>query len=145
MKTLEKIKIDHTKKLIIADWIRDAEFALQMKEKGESNSDETTSSMAKSWGGPFTCLPNDVTYCDVEEEIIPALKKDLEKDLDEPENEPICSIKVKCDNCDRVYESAEDLRNAWPDIPLLSMRIDPGGEVPAGECNDCGALVYIVK
>ncbi len=47
-----------------------------------------------------------------------------------------------CDNCGRRYRSTSTLKHAFPDIPDLLTRIEPGGVVPAGECNDCGALVY---
>ncbi len=49
---------------------------------------------------------------------------------------------LACDNCGRHYRSAKSLKHAFPDIPDLLTRIEPGGAVPAGECNDCGALVY---
>ncbi len=47
-----------------------------------------------------------------------------------------------CDNCDRVYEKKTDLRYAFPNIPDLLRRIEPGGVVPEGECPWCGAFVY---
>ena len=49
---------------------------------------------------------------------------------------------LTCDNCDRRYRSLKSLKHAFPDIPDLLQRIEPGGEVPAGECPECGALVY---
>ena len=48
----------------------------------------------------------------------------------------------KCDNCDIRYEREDQLRHVFPNIPNLLQRLDPGGTVPAGECPDCGALVY---
>ena len=49
---------------------------------------------------------------------------------------------LTCDNCDRRYRSLKSLKHAFPDIPDLLARIEPGGQVPAGECPRCGALVY---
>jgi hypothetical protein len=49
---------------------------------------------------------------------------------------------LTCDNCSRRYRSVKSLKHAFPDIPDLLQRIEPGGEVPAGECPACGALVY---
>ena len=49
---------------------------------------------------------------------------------------------LTCDNCDRRYRSLKPLKHAFPDIPDLLQRIEPGGQVPAGECPVCGALVY---
>ena len=50
---------------------------------------------------------------------------------------------LKCDNCDRQYEREDQLQYVFPDIPNLLHRLDPGGTVPAGECPECGALVYL--
>jgi hypothetical protein len=46
---------------------------------------------------------------------------------------------VRCDNCDWKGEIAEA-----DTIDSAEGRIDVGGEVPAGECPACGALVYLV-
>jgi DNA-directed RNA polymerase subunit RPC12/RpoP len=48
-----------------------------------------------------------------------------------------------CDNCGRRYERQEDFKHVFPRIPDLLQRLDPGGTVPAGECPECGALVYL--
>lgn len=48
---------------------------------------------------------------------------------------------VRCDNCGKAWRE-DQLRRVFPDIPDLLQRIEPGGTVPAGECPDCGALVY---
>jgi DNA-directed RNA polymerase subunit RPC12/RpoP len=48
-----------------------------------------------------------------------------------------------CDNCGKRYEREEELRFVFPAIPGLAERLDPGGIVPAGECPECGALVYL--
>ena len=50
---------------------------------------------------------------------------------------------LKCDNCGKRYERENQLTVVWPDIPGLAERLDVGGIVPAGECVDCGALVYV--
>jgi hypothetical protein len=47
----------------------------------------------------------------------------------------------RCDNC------------GWTGIPLFGLeeivdllqRIEPGGEVPSGECRECDCLCYLVK
>lgn len=51
--------------------------------------------------------------------------------------------KHKCDNCSKVFED-DQIRELW-DTPDLHERLDPGGEVPSGECKECGALCYIIK
>ena len=48
-----------------------------------------------------------------------------------------------CDNCGKRYEREDQLRFVFPHIPGLAERLDPGGIVPAGECPECGALVYL--
>lgn len=52
---------------------------------------------------------------------------------------------LRCDNCWALFSSVSKLASAFPDIPGLLERIGPGGIVPAGECPDCGALVYPVN
>jgi len=47
-----------------------------------------------------------------------------------------------CDNCGKRFENSDELNSAFPDIPDLTERIEPGGTVPAGECPWCGALAY---
>ena len=49
----------------------------------------------------------------------------------------------KCDNCDAVYTD-ETLPKTLHQIHKLASRLDPGGEVPSGEC-ECGALTYVVE
>ena len=46
----------------------------------------------------------------------------------------------ECDNCYSVF-SASKLK----DIQDLEQRLNPGGEVPSGECPKCGALCYPIK
>ena len=41
-----------------------------------------------------------------------------------------------------MFKGTGWLARVFPDIPDLLSRIEPGGVVPAGECPDCGALVY---
>lgn len=53
-------------------------------------------------------------------------------------------MKCKCDNCDWEGEQ-EQLGCQLADIPDLEDRIEPGCEVPAGECPKCGCLAYVVK
>jgi hypothetical protein len=48
---------------------------------------------------------------------------------------------VTCDNCG-WGGSASQLKSRWPDITALIERLDPGGEVPAGECPACRSLAY---
>ncbi len=43
----------------------------------------------------------------------------------------------RCDNCEKVH-SEETLVEARH----LSMRTEPGGVIPSGECSDCCALCY---
>jgi len=49
---------------------------------------------------------------------------------------------VRCDNCS--WKGTEDkLRCTLDTTPNLNERLDPGGEVPVGECPRCGCLAYI--
>ncbi len=47
----------------------------------------------------------------------------------------------KCDNCGKTQYSINSLSK----IADFSLRTEPGNEIPAGECPECGALCYIVK
>lgn len=49
-----------------------------------------------------------------------------------------------CDNCGAGYEYG-DTRINISDIENLYERLDPGAEVPAGQCPKCGALCYVEK
>ena len=49
---------------------------------------------------------------------------------------------LKCDNCERVFESEDELEHRFPEIPKLCERVDPGELVPYGTCPDCDALVH---
>jgi hypothetical protein len=46
----------------------------------------------------------------------------------------------RCDNCGKVHTD-ETLKIA----KHLGERVDPGGVMPSGECNECGALCYPIK
>lgn len=48
--------------------------------------------------------------------------------------------RARCDNCSAVHSS-----RALAKIADAEQRLTPGGEVPAGECPDCGCLAYLVK
>jgi hypothetical protein len=55
------------------------------------------------------------------------------------QNSPVC----RCDDCSKVWHENQV-------VPMyrvrdLQERLDPGGEVPVGECPACGALCYIDK
>ena len=49
-----------------------------------------------------------------------------------------------CDNCG-LHFNEDDVMAQYPNIPDLLERMEPGCEVPFGECPDpeCGALVYL--
>ncbi len=47
---------------------------------------------------------------------------------------------AKCGNCDKTWETSD-----LDDISNLGMRLDPGSEVPAGSCPECGCLCYLVS
>lgn len=48
--------------------------------------------------------------------------------------------RAECGSCSKCWpiEGLTEAKN-------LSMRTEPGQEIPAGECPDCGALCYIIK
>lgn len=50
--------------------------------------------------------------------------------------------KVECSNCDW---KGTDNDIALDGVEDLLQRIDPGSEVPSGECPDCGSLAYVVE
>jgi len=50
-------------------------------------------------------------------------------------------MKSRCFNCGWVGEPLLGLE----EIVDLLQRIEPGGEVPSGECRKCDALCYLVK
>lgn len=50
----------------------------------------------------------------------------------------------KCANCSWKGTEAE-ISVPLKDCKDLGERLDPGSEVPVGECPDCGCLAYRVK
>jgi len=75
------------------------------------------------------------TVFDVTDEKGKTVRVDLQRD-----HEPHALL--RCDNCWALFKGTGKLARVFPDIPGLLERIEPGGIVPAGECPDCGALVY---
>jgi len=75
------------------------------------------------------------TAFDVTDEQGKPVRVDLKKD---GELKPL----LRCDNCWALFKGTGRFARVYPDIPGLLERIEPGGIVPAGECPDCGALVY---
>lgn len=51
---------------------------------------------------------------------------------------------VTCGNCQWEGDFGE-LQCQLDEIPDLAERLDPGSEVPAGECPECGCLCYLDK
>lgn len=49
----------------------------------------------------------------------------------------------RCDNCGKLCKLSQLL--PLHAVVSLGSRLDPGSEVPAGECLCCGALSYLVK
>ena len=49
---------------------------------------------------------------------------------------------TKCANCGETT-TEKNIRPLY-ELPNLYARLDPGSEVPAGECRECGAFVYLV-
>lgn len=47
---------------------------------------------------------------------------------------------TRCANCGVLSDDFVPLE----EVPGLNERLDPGDEVPAGECKACGALCYVV-
>ena len=74
---------------------------------------------------------------DVTDETGRTVRVDLRRDH---EHEEV----LRCDNCWALFRNTGSLASVFPEIPDLLSRIEPGGVVPAGECPDCGALVYRV-
>ena len=75
------------------------------------------------------------TVFDVTDEKGKTVSVDLRRD-----HEPVANL--RCDNCWALFKGTGKLARVFPDIPGLLSRLEPGGIVPAGECPDCGALVY---
>lgn len=49
-----------------------------------------------------------------------------------------------CQNCGWRFMERQ-LKCDLEEIPNLTERLEPGGEVPIGECPECGSLAYLVK
>jgi predicted nucleic acid-binding Zn-ribbon protein len=46
----------------------------------------------------------------------------------------------ECNNCGEIF--ADDQIKPLSEVKDLAQRLDPGSEVPSGECLVCGALTY---
>lgn len=53
--------------------------------------------------------------------------------------------KVTCDNCDWVGDDDDEGFTPLEDCEGLLDRLDPGSEVPAGQCPECRCFCYVVK
>lgn len=51
-------------------------------------------------------------------------------------------MRYACDNCDFTTDTDENFKSLY-EVDSLAERLDPGCVVPAGECPECGAFVYI--
>ena len=51
----------------------------------------------------------------------------------------------RCENCGRVYVPETTGITPLGQIAHLYERLEPGDEVPYGECNACGAFVYLIS
>jgi len=49
-------------------------------------------------------------------------------------------MKSKCDNCNRLFHTAE-----LPKVKDLDKRVSAGEPMPSGECPTCGALCHLFK
>ena len=56
-------------------------------------------------------------------------------------DEPTGTTRCYCDNCDWTG-TQDDVSESGP--LFIGIRLDPGSEVPAGDCPDCGAFAYVV-
>ncbi len=52
-------------------------------------------------------------------------------------------MKVTCDNCGWTGDADTALPDGLSGVENLHDRLDPGCEVPAGECPTCYALAYL--
>lgn len=53
--------------------------------------------------------------------------------------------KVRCDNCDWEGDDEDAGFTVLADCEYLFERLDPGAEVPAGDCPECRCFCYLVK
>ncbi len=51
--------------------------------------------------------------------------------------------KVRCDNCDWEGETSDQGFTILEGCINLAERLDPGGEVPAGDCPECRCFCYL--
>lgn len=49
----------------------------------------------------------------------------------------------QCGDCREIYDDDSLPKTLWQ-VNHLADRLDPGSEVPSGECK-CGALTYVCK
>lgn len=68
-------------------------------------------------------------------------EKTVKQILEEARKHPAYEEQSACDNCTWQGDPTIELE----EIPDLAMRLDPGEEVPSGECPKCGALCYLIK
>lgn len=52
---------------------------------------------------------------------------------------------AQCDDCGNVLDMDGLEIIPLSDVPRLFERLEVGGEVPAGACPKCGALMYLLK
>jgi hypothetical protein len=52
---------------------------------------------------------------------------------------------ARCDDCKAEYNFDGAMIIPLCDVPHLFERLTPGEETPAGACNKCGALCFLVK
>jgi hypothetical protein len=116
--------------------ITEEKGAIMKRVKWEIDLDEATAEAAATVALAIQRDPESTaTVFDVACEDGKTVRVDLQRDH---EQEP----SLRCDNCWAMFKGAGKLARVFPDIPDLLSRIEPGGTVPAGECPDCGALVY---
>ena len=53
-------------------------------------------------------------------------------------------MNCKCANCEWAGTDEDPGFQGLEELPRLSMRLDPGSEVPAGACPECGCFCYVV-
>lgn len=49
-------------------------------------------------------------------------------------------MKAECGNCGQIWDETD-----LAEIKDYFQRVEAGGEVPAGECPECGALCYVCR
>jgi hypothetical protein len=90
--------------------------------------------------GDEVLYPDSNSAGEIDPELV--LVEDVEEAEANEERESAETVVVAqrccCDNCtwQGTTEEANPIRDLW-------QRVDPGGEVPVGECPKCGALAYL--